>query len=68
MWGLYVIKNRDHVAKLAATYLVIIGGVYRFFIFFFKGVALPLIVELIFFATGVALFYFLSKKYIQNDI
>ena len=64
----YVIKNRDHVAKLAATYLVIIGGVYRFFIFFFKGVALPLIVELIFFATGVALFYFLSKKYIQNDI
>jgi len=64
----YVIKNRDHVAKLAVTYLAIIGGVYRFFILFFKGMATPLIVELVFFATGVALFYFLSKKYIQNDV
>jgi hypothetical protein len=62
----YIINDSQKIAKLSAIYLAVIGGGFRLITMSRKGASLDLIVDFIFFAIGVAIFYVLSKKYIHN--
>jgi len=62
----YVIKDSENIAKLATIYLGVLGGGYRL-INLSKGVTIEFIIDVVFFVTGVAIFYTLSKKYIKNS-
>lgn len=62
----YIIKNSDNIAKIAAIYLVVLGGGFRLFNLI-KGFHIALMIDSVFFIIGIAVFYTLSKKYIKNS-
>lgn len=62
----YIVKNSEHIAKLATIYLAILGGGHRL-INLSRGVTTDAVIDMLFFAVGVAIFYTLSKKYIKNS-
>lgn len=61
----YVIKNAKQIVILSTIYLTIVAGGFRLYEFLQTGV---IKIEYISFVVGVIIFYFLSKKYLKENI
>ena len=75
----YIVKNSENTAKWATIYLGVLGGGHILInllvslavldggYYFQGGPTGAIVINIMFFAVGVAIFYTLSKKYIKNS-
>lgn len=62
----YIVKDKDKIANLATIYLAVLGGGFRLYGLFTKGVSIELIIDACAFVIIVLIFHIFSKKYLRN--